>query len=747
MAEAVAVVGLVAAIAQFIEYASRLSTRLDEVAGNSGSFASLKARLMAVTAVVKRIRKQAELGRLSAFDGEPLVHLITNTGEDVQALLVLLEQALPGAKDKAMARYVKAARSLSKDKEIQRITSRLHESIQVISLFQTTALVDLGHRSHGTGAVDGQPLLSRTESPSSIPDQSPPLDCSGPDVPAAATPTSGIVTTTSDSEEDNDSPGFGNTDRVQTGTDTPWSTISMDVKRQTSPPSLVRREDGCTPLCSCVCHRSFQLASPNLLRSLIGQVSVVYGGQPILALPCTERQCRRRGQTAASMIYRLPPWLLPLALHTTLTSTALNTRINLNTLRVLADSAEVLSVLSHGDLPKLRELIITNQASIHDVSGSNWTLLHTAYTLGHMHMVSFLLQQGADPTIAADNGSNVIERAWFFAQKSAKSPGDYVLSDNDVLKMIDLDDFMSQQQYTILHKIVLGLCKLPLEEVLASSTREIDQQDVRGNTPLWWAAAQGNLPSIRTLVDHHADQNIGGGLNQLPLHVARDAATVRMLCELGGRIEATDTLGRTPLHCFCYRQVGSNAATIRAALTCGAPVNARAQGGQTPLHYAVMFGNTDLVQPLLDAGADMCAVMRAELTPLAAAIRYDQTAAARVLVANKSPITSQIIRQFRTLEIAATWAGVRCLDVLADALEDGEAATEMSLPEAQLLWKAYEARALRWDELDEAFGKLLGALHVDVEALFSHYHGARKPSGSFEAECSGCLPIPGAFCG
>lgn len=728
MAEAAGVIGLVAAIAQFVEYASRLATRLDDFSAATGGFASLKARLVAVSAVVGRIKKQAEIGTMSLTACEPLVNLISSTAQDVQALLTLIDKIVPMAKDKAMARYIKAARSLSSDKEIQRLSARLHESIQIICLFQTTALVDIG-LGYLEDPVSDTSIASRTTAIVSDSQALMPQTANTTDHRTVDTPSdSGVPTPNASDDEDDD------TDQTRGS--------------QVNPTQITQsNSEACPPSCSCVCHRPFQLASPAMLSSLVGRLSIVYGGNRILSLPCTERKCRRNEQISARLTYRLPSWVLPVALHTTLKSTALNTHINLNTLRILPDSAEVFSVLSRGDLDQLREMFNSNRASIHDVSRSNWTLLHTAYTLGHMHMASYLLQQGADPAIAADNSSNVVERAWFFAQKSAASPGDYVLSDNDVLRTIDLDDFMSQQQYTIVHKIVLGLSKLPLDNVLASSTAEIDKRDIRGGTPLWWAAAQGNLAAIRTLLEHGGDPTIGGPMNQTPLHVARDAPTVRLLCEHGAQLDALDGLDRTPLHCFCYRQVGASAAIVRAAFKHGAEVNVAARGGQTPLHYAAMFGNVALIKPLLEAGADLKASMRAGLTPLAAAVHYDQAEVVKALLASRSLVEYERLQQHSVLELAAARAEVRCMDALVSDLNKQGSSFEMTSPEAQSLWKVYEARPLQWDELDTAFGKLFGALGVDLDLLFDRNSQSGTHRCSSDSGCLGCLPMPGAFCG
>jgi ankyrin repeat protein len=756
MAEAVAVLGLLAAIGQFVEQGTRLATRLSELSSTSKGFGTLQARLHAVIAILGRVKAQLERhgssnnNRLGRHDEASEIAALRPVLEaclaDVKSLLDKIAKWLPpkakkgdgGGEEERLAsvrRYVRAVRSLAADKDVARVSGRLQEGLLLVNLWQTTLLVE---RSWQGGSLDG----GIDGDKSAVPHHrllTPSEEGVDPEMSSEQINTpSSIMTpsTCSVAEQDGNTTGSRRT--------------SLETARKDAdlPGDGVER---CMRFCSCVCHRPWSISTPHQLSWLIGRLSVSYGGfQTLYKFPCSERRCKGNVTPTGQLTLQFPRWLLSKALHASMTSTALNTHINLNTFRILPPTAEVFSVLTRGDLPVLRDMFATGRASIHDISPTNWTLLHTAYTLGHTSIASFLLQQGADPTISANNGSNVVERAWFHAQKTARVPGEYVLSDNDILRAVDVDEFVSQQQFTLIHKAVLGLSHLPLADLLETSTTQVDTPDSRGCTPLWWASAQGNLGAIETLLSYGANHGQGGPLNQTPLHVARDAPTVRLLHDGGALIDARDTLRRTPLHCYCYRQVGASPHIVRAALDCGADANARASGEQTPLHYAVMFGNTCLVSILVQyqrqeaegavLGANLEARMREGLTPLASAIRYDQAGAAEALLGFGADLRARNDAGESVAELAARWAGVTCLELLAASVlrrQDTKPGWSLLCDKA-ILRDIFSGRSLRWEELDKAFAAFLEVmLDQDMDRDHATCNEAR--------DCPASVGMPGAF--
>ena len=109
-----------------------------------------------------------------------------------------------------------------------------------------------------------------------------------------------------------------------------------------------------------------------------------------------------------------------------------------------------------------------------------------------------------------------------------------------------------------------------------------------------------------------ADINARGFGGRSPLHLAAKYSRpehIRHLVEQGADLEAgtagmSSGIGdRTPLH-YAVHLSGRKAENTAALLEAGANVNARDNSGHTPLMLAVKRQNAEVVNILLDAGAN-----------------------------------------------------------------------------------------------------------------------------------------------
>jgi ankyrin repeat protein len=299
-----------------------------------------------------------------------------------------------------------------------------------------------------------------------------------------------------------------------------------------------------------------------------------------------------------------------------------------------------------------------------------------------------------------------VERAWFYAQINAKSFTESVVYDSDVLTQIDLYEFVQSQQYTPIHKIILGLSKLQLSQYLETSTDGINTPDGAGHTPLFWASAKGNNAAVRLLLDYGADPNMGGRIMQTPLHIARTSQVVRSLLDYGADTEARDTSGRTPLHSYSYRHTAAAPSVIEEIVAGGAYINAKTTAGHTALHYAAAFGNTNLIPVLFENGISLDETKISGDTALALAVRHNQVDAIKLLLQSSANVGVHNEQGQSVVHIGACFGQVGTLEALATCdLTDLSLTTKDKRRFSPLDY--FENRQVRSLELEAAFAKLV----------------------------------------
>ncbi|HKQ38667.1 MAG TPA: ankyrin repeat domain-containing protein [Verrucomicrobiae bacterium] len=258
-----------------------------------------------------------------------------------------------------------------------------------------------------------------------------------------------------------------------------------------------------------------------------------------------------------------------------------------------------------------------------------WTALMFATERGHTEIVRTLLAAGADPNIngaanlsKADNNTTALILAArkgnmdcveMLLKAGANVNASDLLGNTPLLVAANADIMQrlikagadvhvkGRHGDTLLRRAVGRVDERMIRVALAAGA-DLNARDERGRTVMF--AARGR--AIKLLVDLGADINVKDNQGITPvMEVARDSryfANVMTFFKAGANLQ-----GLSPWEAFLFLQDAVNAndfAAVKAALDAGANVNeTRGRGGHI-LQTARRAGNQEIIQALLQHGAD-----------------------------------------------------------------------------------------------------------------------------------------------
>jgi ankyrin repeat protein len=141
-------------------------------------------------------------------------------------------------------------------------------------------------------------------------------------------------------------------------------------------------------------------------------------------------------------------------------------------------------------------------------------------------------------------------------------------------------------------------------ELLARAGADLTAADEKGWSPLHRASIGGLPGVILALIRAGADPSAGDDDGDTPLHVAREGCVVDALVRGGADVEARNLTGVTPI----AEAAGRGRSKVVAALVrAGADVEACGGDGEAPIHRAVGCGsaNAETIRVLVDGGAEV----------------------------------------------------------------------------------------------------------------------------------------------
>ena len=232
---------------------------------------------------------------------------------------------------------------------------------------------------------------------------------------------------------------------------------------------------------------------------------------------------------------------------------------------------------------------------------------------GNVDRIQQLIDAGGDPNYKAKEDD---ESALHKAARSGHSEAISVLLTS--LAKLNARNKIGETPLQLASGVAVGPVR-----VLVNANARVDLSDIDGLTALHNAAGLGLPDVLEVLVKAGAPVNAKSKTGYTALHHAccyDSSECVRILLESGAWVDAkAGTTKRncgfydeTPLHLACYeatQKIEFDIAIIKLLIEAGADLNAKRESVEndreiTPLHIAAQGRRADIVQLLIDSGAD-----------------------------------------------------------------------------------------------------------------------------------------------
>ena len=240
--------------------------------------------------------------------------------------------------------------------------------------------------------------------------------------------------------------------------------------------------------------------------------------------------------------------------------------------------------------------------------------LHAAYKANNAELVSFLLDEGVSPNVLDEHNMTPLHYA---CQAATVDVARLLLESGASVSSV------TKEGSTPLHLAcqTLKVSTPELVKLLLRYGASANATDELGMTPLHHACLSSSPHVVELLILRGgADTEAATTEGWRPLHLAcrrrhNVTTTVRMLLDRGVRVDVTTTTAQreTPLHVTCQRGSWD---VLEVLLEHGANVNATTSNGQVALHQVVRSGQPEIVRLLLWYGARLDMADNHGWTPL-----------------------------------------------------------------------------------------------------------------------------------
>ena len=200
--------------------------------------------------------------------------------------------------------------------------------------------------------------------------------------------------------------------------------------------------------------------------------------------------------------------------------------------------------------------------------------------------------------------------------------------------MFPAEWWIESQGFSLIHRTILGLNPLELDESLTSVSKSmISSGDAYGRSPLWWTARRGDYSAMLSLLRYNADIHRPSDAGWSALSTAmysKNQECVRLLLSHSPDLKHLDPKGWLALHHAAY--VGMDATIISATIPPeGIDVKTLSGIRYTALMIAAQENHNHTCEYLLSLGADPNIGDDVEETALHHAIQHNSHRSTQLL--------------------------------------------------------------------------------------------------------------------
>lgn len=142
MAEAIAIVSLVATVGSLVDYGRQIVSRLNEFHSDFGevpkSLRDFSNILPLILDTLSRTERQARDGRVNHDTQVALRPVLQDCRTQIKALELILQKTLPTKSDSAFTKSTKALASVRKQKDINKIVSKIRDHVSILTYHHST---------------------------------------------------------------------------------------------------------------------------------------------------------------------------------------------------------------------------------------------------------------------------------------------------------------------------------------------------------------------------------------------------------------------------------------------------------------------------------------------------------------------------------------------------------------------------------------------------------------------------------